>query len=119
MSVDLAKLPADEEIVRQAGNALFGDGANSIQNVLDALNWFRCKAKFAEQELARANADQSQVVTVPIPDFRNRLLLAAVSHAKPPEACPQPPLRSLPLRCGDRRRWDRHSAARATSRGRD
>jgi hypothetical protein len=31
--------------------------------------------------------------------LRNRLLLAAASHAaKPPEACPQPPLRSLPLR---------------------
>ena len=31
--------------------------------------------------------------------LRNRLLLAAASHvAKPPEACPRPPLRSLPPR---------------------
>ena len=51
MSVDLAKLPADEELLRTAIPT-----PRAVQNVLDALNWFRCRAMFAEQELERAQA---------------------------------------------------------------
>jgi hypothetical protein len=54
MSVDLAKLPADEEWLR-----LYG--LDVAQNVLDALNFYRCRAKFAEQELERANAELIEV----------------------------------------------------------
>jgi hypothetical protein len=61
MSVDLKRLPADEEELRVwANNASwhgFSDDGRPVQNVLDALNYFRCKAKFAEQELYRAQAE--------------------------------------------------------------
>lgn len=55
MSVDLEQLPDDEEIVRRLGGIGWPNAhGDAIQNVLDALNYYRCKAKFAEQELARA-----------------------------------------------------------------
>ena len=60
MSVDLTRLPADEEIVRTLANRPEVN-ERPVQNVLDALNWFRCKAKFAEQELTRANAELIEV----------------------------------------------------------
>ena len=51
MSADLDKLPADEEWLRTSH---IGQ-ARATQNVLDALNLYRCRAQFAEQELARRN----------------------------------------------------------------
>lgn len=55
MSVDLAKLPADEETVRQITTVISLQLlAPAIQNVLDALNFYRCLALHREQELARA-----------------------------------------------------------------
>ena len=63
MSVDLAKLPADEEAVRGLANsAHLVAMSRNIQNVLDGLNWFRCQAKFAEQELASTNAELIEVL---------------------------------------------------------
>ena len=60
MSADLDKLPADEEMLRQwakdASRYGFSEDGRQVQNVLDALNLFRCRAIFAEQELARADA---------------------------------------------------------------
>ena len=55
MSVDLTSLPEDEEWLRllAAGNR---DMAPSIQNVLDALNYYRCAAKSNEHELTRMHA---------------------------------------------------------------
>lgn len=55
MSADLDKLPADEEIVRVLASRP-DVNERPVQNVLDALNLFRCRAKFAEQELAKAEA---------------------------------------------------------------
>ena len=55
MSVDLERLPEDEELVRSV--VPLGRYGPRVQNVLDALNYYRCKAKFAEQELARAEAE--------------------------------------------------------------
>lgn len=55
MSVDLTRLASDEEWLRVDSDEYYdADEAISIQNVLDALNYYRCKAKFAEQELERA-----------------------------------------------------------------
>lgn len=60
MSVDLAKLPVDEGRARKIAGDLDAYrhvlSAAAIHNVLDALNFYRCKAIFAEQELARANS---------------------------------------------------------------
>jgi hypothetical protein len=53
MSVDLKRLPEDEELVRSV--VPLGRYGPRVQNVLDALNYYRCKAKFAEQELKSAN----------------------------------------------------------------
>jgi hypothetical protein len=53
MAVDLEKLPADEEWLR-----LYG--LDVAQNVLDALDLYRCRAKFYEQELERANASKAE-----------------------------------------------------------
>jgi hypothetical protein len=60
MSVNLAKLPADEEVVRKRYTSEYVFG-KSTQNVLAALNFYRCRAKFAEQELERANAELIEV----------------------------------------------------------
>lgn len=51
MSVDLARLPADEEKLRCLEERPLTQA--SIQNVLDALNYFRCLALHREKELAR------------------------------------------------------------------
>jgi hypothetical protein len=61
MSVDLTNIPADEEVVRRIGLTNPYSYGQAIQNVLDALNLFRCRAKFAEQELERANAELIEV----------------------------------------------------------
>jgi hypothetical protein len=54
MSVDLKSLPADEEHVR---TRLVGDAkGDPVQNVLDALNYYRCLAADAESRLALAKA---------------------------------------------------------------
>jgi hypothetical protein len=60
MSVDLTKLGADEELTRTAANE-YGMGGYvrvnetraAIQNVLDALNWYRCLALHNENEITR------------------------------------------------------------------
>jgi hypothetical protein len=49
MSVDLAKLPDDEEMLR-----VWEPEDLAIQNVLDALNYYRCLALHCREELARA-----------------------------------------------------------------
>ena len=52
MSVDLKNLPDDEEWVR---GRLAGEAkGDPVQNVLDALNYYRCLAADAEHRLARA-----------------------------------------------------------------
>src|SRR6185312_33956 len=65
MSVDLNRLPLDEEALRKHRIGLNEAGhqtlASEVQNVLDALNFYRCRAAFAEQELARANAELIEV----------------------------------------------------------
>jgi hypothetical protein len=53
LSVNLKRLPDDEETVRRMGWADPFTPVDAIQNVLDALNFYRCRAMFAEQELAR------------------------------------------------------------------
>jgi hypothetical protein len=53
MAVDLTRLPADEEWLR-----LYG--LDVAQNVLDALDLYRCRAKFYEQELDRANVSKAE-----------------------------------------------------------
>jgi len=60
MSVDLKRLPADEEIVRTMTSRL-DISARPVQNVLDALNFYRCRAVFVEQELSRAKAELIEV----------------------------------------------------------
>jgi len=60
MSVDLNRLPADEEIVRTMTSRP-DISTRPVQNVLDALNFYRCRAVFVEQELARANAELIEV----------------------------------------------------------
>jgi len=52
MSVDLNRLPVDEEVVRTMTSRL-DISPRPVQNVLDALNFYRCRAAFAEQELTR------------------------------------------------------------------
>ena len=64
MSVNLKKLPADEEAVRQIGlHYPSGKHGASIQNVLDALNWFRCLAIQRENELleCRESAEHNRI----------------------------------------------------------
>ena len=63
MAVDLEKLPNDEEWLRQFGNSFgeAGGGGRAIQNVLDALNWYRCKYAFADQERKRAEKSLARV----------------------------------------------------------
>ena len=57
MSVDLDKLPADEEMVRRLMRASFSrDAPRAIQNVLDALNYFRCLALHRAGEIDRLRA---------------------------------------------------------------
>jgi len=54
VSVDLKRLPEDEELVRTSP---YVGEPRAVQNVLDGLNYYRCKAKFAEQELSRAESE--------------------------------------------------------------
>jgi hypothetical protein len=61
VSVDLERLPEDEEWLRTSDLVDRSDDQRAIQNVLDALNYYRCKAKFAEQELARAEAELTAI----------------------------------------------------------
>jgi hypothetical protein len=62
MSVDLKTLPADEEVVREAINAEWDESFSKAgQNVLDALNWFRCLALHREGEITRLNAELIEV----------------------------------------------------------
>ena len=65
MSVDLNRLPLDEEALRKHRIGLNEAGhqtlASEVQNVLDALNFYRCRAALAEQELSRAKAELIEV----------------------------------------------------------
>ena len=55
--VDLERLPADEEMMRRwALSSSCYDLSRAQNNVLYALNLYRCRAKSAEQEFARAGA---------------------------------------------------------------
>lgn len=58
MSVDLTRLPADEEMLRSFGK---DTGRAYIQNVLDGLNYYRCLARHCREELVRANAELIEV----------------------------------------------------------
>lgn len=67
MSVNIMRLPFDEEIVRVFGlNTAHGGrplAADSIQNVLDGLNWFRCLSVQLGNELreARESAEHNRI----------------------------------------------------------
>ena len=56
MSVDLAKLPADEEWLRVYASNEPEYRAKAFRNVLDALNYFRCLALHREGEIERLRA---------------------------------------------------------------
>lgn len=60
MAVDLTKLPDDEETVR-ATTATLPSKRSAIQNVLDGLNFYRCKALHDEQALRRVEAELIEV----------------------------------------------------------
>ena len=61
MSVDLDRLSVDEEMMRLWAFQGCYDLSRAMNNVLYALNLYRCRAKFAEQELERANAELIEV----------------------------------------------------------
>ena len=61
MSVNLERLSADEEMMRLWAFQGCYDLSRAMNNVLYALNLYRCRAKFAEQELERANAELIEV----------------------------------------------------------
>ena len=67
MSVNLKTLPFDEEVVRLMGIvAESSRRSESLQNVLDALNWFRCLAIQRENELreCRESAEHNRIFGV-------------------------------------------------------
>ena len=57
MAVDLMRLFTDEAALHNA--AITGKlvRCDQIRNVLDGLNWFRCKAAMAEERLAKVETD--------------------------------------------------------------
>jgi hypothetical protein len=81
MSVDLARLPADEETVRLIGSSWpLGTDPSAIQNVLDALNYYRCLALHREKELARAKCSTSGAAEDALIEARLALLASKGSE---------------------------------------